>query len=76
MVIIFAPPSRSALRGILEMAKTPSKGGRGGKETIIPPNKKEGSAASGLLRKGSSAGARVMADLSVAKREGVKPRKK
>jgi hypothetical protein len=42
------------------------------KERIIPPNKKEGSAGSRDLRKGGSAGARVMADLSVAKRQGAK----
>ena len=40
------------------------------KETIKPPTKKALKNASGLLRKGSSAGARVMADKSVAVREG------
>jgi len=45
------------------------------KETIKPPTKAELTDASGLLRKGSPAGARVMADKSVAVREGVvKPR--
>jgi hypothetical protein len=41
------------------------------KETIKPPTKKETTAASKLLRKGSSAGARVMADKSVAVRQKV-----
>ena len=41
------------------------------KETIKPPTKKELTQASELLRSGSSAGARVMADKSVAVREGV-----
>ena len=43
------------------------------KEKIKPPTKKELSDGSKLLRKGHSAGGRVMADESVAKREGVKP---
>ena len=41
------------------------------KETIIPPNKKELSPASKLLKKGNPAGARVMADKSVAARQNV-----
>lgn len=40
------------------------------KEQITPPSKKETSSASPLLRAGSSAGARVMADRSVAKKQG------
>jgi hypothetical protein len=42
------------------------------KERIVPPSKRELSAASKLLKKGNPAGARVMADASVAKREGAK----
>jgi hypothetical protein len=42
------------------------------KERIIPPKKSTGSQASGGLKKGSPVSARVMADLSVAKRQGVK----
>ena len=41
------------------------------RETIIPPNKKELTAASKLLKRGNPAGARVMTDKSVAVREGV-----
>jgi hypothetical protein len=41
------------------------------KETIAPPTKPELKNASALLRSGSSAGGRVMADKSVAVREGV-----
>ena len=40
------------------------------KETIIPPNKKELTPASKLLRGKNSAGARVMADKSVSIRQG------
>jgi hypothetical protein len=40
------------------------------KETITPPTKKEVTQGSNLLRKGSSAGGRVMADKSVAVRQG------
>ncbi len=56
--------------------KTGNKGGK--KETIKPPAKKETKAASPLLKKGNSAGGRVMFDASVAKRQGVtsKPPKK
>jgi len=46
------------------------------KERIKPPTKKELASASKLLRHGSSAGGRVLADESVAKRQGVRPRKK
>lgn len=46
--------------------------GKGGRETIKPPTKKELSDASKELRKGHSSGGRTMADASVAKREGVK----
>lgn len=46
--------------------------GKGGKETIRPPSKKELSDASRQLKKGHSSGGRTMADASVAKREGVK----
>lgn len=49
------------------------------KETIIPPKKPATSEGSKLLKAGSSAGGRVMADKSVAVREGVakgKPPKK
>jgi hypothetical protein len=42
------------------------------KERIIPPKKGTGSQASKGLKKGSSVAARVMADLSVAKRQGAK----
>jgi hypothetical protein len=42
------------------------------KETIIPPNKRELADASPEMRKGHSAGARTMADASVAKRQGAK----
>ncbi|WP_157132969.1 hypothetical protein [Komagataeibacter oboediens] len=48
------------LKGTRKMAR---------KETIKPPTKKETSAASALLRAGNSAGARVMADKSVAVRQ-------
>ena len=41
------------------------------KETIIPPNKKELTPASKLLRSGNQAGGRVMADKSVAARQGI-----
>ncbi|OIQ82572.1 hypothetical protein GALL_356420 [mine drainage metagenome] len=41
------------------------------KETIKPPTKKETTNASQALRKGQSAGGRVMADKSVAVRQGV-----
>ena len=40
------------------------------KETIVPPTKRETSQASNLLRQGSSVGGRVMADRSVAVRQG------
>jgi hypothetical protein len=57
------------------MAKTPSKRG---KEVIKPPTRKELTDASKELRKGHPAGGRVMADQSVAKRQGVarKPKSK
>jgi hypothetical protein len=42
------------------------------KETIIPPAKKALKDASKELKKGHSSGGRVMADKSVAKREGAK----
>jgi hypothetical protein len=42
------------------------------KERIIPPKKSAGSQASGGLKKGNPVSARVMADLSVAKRQGAK----
>jgi hypothetical protein len=45
--------------------------GKGAKETIKVPTKRELSNASDLLRQGSSAGGRVMADKSVAERQGV-----
>lgn len=50
--------------------------GKGGKERIRPPTKKELKQASQDLRSGDSAGARAMADASVAKRQDVKRRKK
>jgi hypothetical protein len=56
------------------MPKTTS--GRGGKETITPPTKRETSAASRDLRRGDSSGGRTMADASVARRQGVTPKKK
>jgi hypothetical protein len=46
--------------------------GKGGRERIIPPSKRETTSGSSALRKGSSSGARVMADASVAKKQGVK----
>ncbi|MGB7089024.1 MAG: hypothetical protein WBD43_03085 [Methylovirgula sp.] len=42
------------------------------KERIIPPKKSTGSKASPALKKGSTVAARVMADLSVAKRQHAK----
>ena len=42
------------------------------KERIIPPSKKDLSAASKELRRGSGPGGRVMADQAVAKKQGVK----
>jgi hypothetical protein len=42
------------------------------KERIIPPSKKAGHQASGGLKKGNPVAARVMADLSVAARQGAK----
>lgn len=45
---------------------------KGGKERIIPPSKKDLSAASKELRRGSGPGGRVMSDQSVAKKQGVK----
>ena len=41
------------------------------KETIKPPTRKELSDASNALKKGHSSGGRVMADKSVAVRQGV-----
>jgi hypothetical protein len=43
-----------------------------GKERIMPPSARAGTSGSKAARKGSPAGARVLADLSVAKRQGVK----
>jgi hypothetical protein len=45
------------------------------KETIRPPTKRELSDGSKQMRGGHSSGARTMADQSVAKRQGVAPRK-
>ncbi|HEV2561101.1 MAG TPA: hypothetical protein VGT78_03080 [Rhizomicrobium sp.] len=59
--------ARTKLKRTREMSK-----GKGGKETIRPPSKKELSDASRQLKKGHSSGGRTMADASVAKREGVK----
>jgi hypothetical protein len=42
------------------------------KERIVPPSK----AGKGLQKTGSSEDARILAELSVAKRQRVKPRKK
>ncbi|WP_316196274.1 MULTISPECIES: hypothetical protein [unclassified Bradyrhizobium] len=42
------------------------------KERIVPPKKSTGTQASGGLKKGNPVAARVMADLSVAKRQGAK----
>ena len=50
---------------VLQMAKKT-------KERIIPPSKKSKTSGSEELKEGSSAGARVMADASVAKRQKVK----
>ena len=52
------------------MAKGKGKGG--GKETITPPSAKMATKASAGLRAGNPVAARVMADISVASREGVK----
>lgn len=52
------------------------KGEKGEKETIKPPTKKELTDASKLLKKGHSSGGRVMADKSVAVREGIVKGKK
>jgi hypothetical protein len=54
------------------MAKPKSKSSKKGKERIIPPSAKDTLAGSELLRAGNPAGGRVMADKSVAKRQGVK----
>lgn len=43
-----------------------------GKERITPPSKKDANAASKEMRRGSGPGGRVMADLSVAKKQGIK----
>jgi len=58
-----------------EMARRPAKRS---KEVIKPPTNKELADASKEMRKGHSAGGRVMADQSVAKRQGVakKPKSK
>lgn len=45
------------------------------KETIKPPTKRETSDASKELRKGHSSGGRVMAETSVATRQGKPPKK-
>jgi hypothetical protein len=45
------------------------------KERITPPTMKDTSDASKQLRKSHPSGGRTMADTSVAKRQGVKPRK-
>ena len=42
------------------------------KERITPPSKKDTSSASKALKGGSGIGGRVMADASVAKRQGAK----
>jgi len=50
---------------------------KGGKERITPPSKKDLTATSKALRRyGSGPSGRVMADQSVAKRQGVKRYKK
>jgi hypothetical protein len=46
------------------------------KETIKPPTKKELTKASKALREGNTLGGRVMAEESVAVREGVAKKKK
>jgi hypothetical protein len=48
---------------------------KSGKERITPPSKKDLKAASKEMRKGSGPGGRVMADQSVAKKQGVKRKK-
>jgi hypothetical protein len=48
------------------------KGGSGGKESVTPPSNRATSDGSKKLRQGSSAGGRVMADESVAKKQGVR----
>lgn len=50
--------------------------GRGGRETIKPPTKRELSDASKELRRGHPSGGRVMADKSVAVREGASRKKR
>lgn len=42
------------------------------KETIVPPSRKELKDASKQTKQGHSSGARVMAEASVAKRQGAK----
>jgi hypothetical protein len=42
------------------------------KERIIPPTKRADTAGSRALRQGNPAGGRVMADASVAKKQGAK----
>ena len=48
---------------------------KGGKERIVPPSKKDTSAASKELRRGSGPGGRVMADKAVAKKQGITRKK-
>ena len=58
------------------MAKTKKGKGKGAKERITPPSKAELKQAAKDLRSGDRAGARAMADASVAKRQKVKRPKK
>ena len=57
------------------MAKSKSRG-KGTRERIGAPTKRELTQAAKDLRNGDPAGARAMADASVAKRQGVKRGKK
>ena len=48
---------------------------KGGKERITPPSKKDLRSASRSLRRGNGPGGRVMADQSVAKKQGASRKK-
>lgn len=61
---------RAANRFVSMLMEEDMKKKRTGKERIIPPSKRETHAGSSSLRQGSPAGGRVLADQSVAKRQG------
>jgi hypothetical protein len=58
------------------MAKKKSGGAKGGKETIRPPTRRELKDGSKQLKKKHPSGGRVLADESVAVRQGVAKRRK